>query len=63
MKHNLLIQFLLNKYPKEYVSGIMSYEKLLQIIQILNKYSCRIVTGLRPIINLESCIIEIIDFL
>ena len=63
IKPNLILQFLLNKYKKEYVSGKISYEKFLQIIRILNKYSSRIVTGLRPIINLESCVIEIIDFL
>ena len=60
---NLILKFLLNKYKKEYISEKMSYEKFLHIIQILNKCSLRIATGLRPIINLESCIIEIIDFL
>ena len=63
IRPNLILKFLLNKYKKEYISEKISYEKFLHIIQILNKYSLRIATGLRPIINLESCIIEIIDFL
>ena len=63
VRPNLILKFLLNKYKKEYISQKISYEKILHIIQILNKCSLRIATGLRPIINLESCMIEIIDFL
>ena len=60
---NIILRYLLCKYKKEYVSQKMSYEKFLDIIKILKDTSHKIAIGLRPIVNLECCIIEIIDLL
>ena len=48
---------------KEYISNKITYELLLKIIEILNLYSQRLGLGLRPIVNLEACIIELMDLL
>lgn len=58
-----ILIYLLNKYKKEYSSNKINFSKLIQILNILKDYSYKISIGLRPLILLEACILEIMDIL
>ena len=60
---NKILKYLVYKYKKEFSSQKISYEKFLDIVKILKDTSHKIAIGLRPIVNLECCVIEIIDLL
>ena len=56
-----ILKYLLNKYKKELMTEKITYQKFITIFNILKKCSYNISIGLRPLILLESCMIEIID--
>ena len=58
-----IFRYLLTKFSKEYLTEKITYNLLLKIIEILNLYSQRLGLGLRPIVNIEACIIELMDIL
>ena len=60
---DIILKYLLSKYIKDYNSKNITYKQLTDIIVLLKDCSYKITNGLRPIINLECCIIEIIDLL
>jgi DNA polymerase III delta prime subunit len=60
---DIILKYLLSKYIKDYNSEKISYQQLTDIIVLLKDCSYKINNGLRPIINFEYCLIEIIDLL
>ena len=63
IKPDIILKYLLSKYTKDYNSEKITFKQLTDTIVLLKDCSYKINNGLRPIINLEYCLIEIIDLL
>ena len=60
---NYILKYLLNKFIKDLNNNKISRDIFFQILNIIKETSYKTSTGLRPIIHIESCLINLLDIL